>query len=191
MGTPTCPFTLKPKTAGCSSRTYFRIISPWAGMEGVLVLLGLLPVCLQADGIPGAGARVAADGSRQSFLGKPSPWEGGQAWSCSHGTCQALGRASTSCLPLCRASLQPGNAPTAPSGCTEILRYCGWSGNPAARTELPCALLCPGAEGAGSARERPEGDDTQPITSAKPLPHFQPSLPVTELLLPGLVWIRH
>lgn len=167
-------------------------------MEGVLALLGPLPARLQADGISGVGARARRvlrerpAGSRQSFLGKPSPWEGGQHWSCGHGTCQAPGRAS---MPLCRASPQPGNAPTSP-GCMDRLQILRRGlGTPRPGQQLPCALLCPGAQGrvgrgAGSAREQPGGIISNSSPSAKPLPqlhHFQPSLPVTEFLLSGLV----
>lgn len=68
-------------------------------MEGVPALLGYQ---LQASGISEARAREQRvlwdrpDGSRESFLGKQSPWEGGQEWSWGQGMRQALGRASTS-----------------------------------------------------------------------------------------------
>lgn len=59
-------------------------------------------------------------------------------------------------------------------------RYCGTVGGlgtPQPGQQLPCALLCPGAQGrvsrgAGSAREWPEGHHIQLITLSKTPPSF-------------------
>lgn len=151
-------------------------------MEGVLELLGLLPARLQADGISGVGARARRvlrerpAGSRQSFLGKPSPWEGGQHWSCGHGTCQAPGRASTSC----RAPLQGISAAWKRSHLSfwlhgETADTAGWSGNPPPWT---AAALCPPvSRGTGKGGQRgwkckgtAWGDHIQLITLSKTPP---------------------
>lgn len=95
-------------------------------------------------------------------------------------------------MPLCRASLQPGNAATAPPACTERLRVV-WE--PPARTAAaPCPPVSRGTGEGGQRCWKCQGtawgwimSNSSPL--AKPLP--QPLLSVTELLLSGLVWLRN
>lgn len=200
MGHTHVSFHAQTQNSWALQQDLFQDHQPWTGMEGVLALL---PVCLQADGISGEGARARwalrerPAGSRQSFLGKPSPWEGGQAWSCSHGTCQALGRASSSC----HAPLQGISAAWKCSyrsfwlhGDTAVL-WVVWE-PPSQDSSCPVPSCVRGHREGWAEVLEVQGNGLKGITShsspsAKPLPHFQPSLPVTELLLSGLVWIRH
>lgn len=192
--TPTCPFTFKPKHNWVLQQVLFWDHQPLGRDGRILALLGplLLTFRLMASLVRGPG-----HGSRQSFLGKPSPWEGGQAWSCGQGTCQAPGRASLSC----HAPLQGISTAWKRSHCSFWLHRgtAGAQGTPQPGQQLPWALLGSGAQGrvgkgAGGARERPGRIISKTSPSTKPLPQlhpFQPSLPVTEWLLSGLVWIRN
>lgn len=147
----------------------------WAGRKA---LLGLLPALLQADGISAEGPRARRvlrewpASSRQSFLGKPWPWERGQAWSCGHGTCQVPGRASTSC----HAPLQGISTAWKRSQCSfclhgQTVATAAALGAPARTAAAPCPPVSRPqgrvGRGAGSAREWPGGDHVQLITLSK------------------------